>query len=104
MLTRTKNLKKNSNTNEQDVSVYVYLVGLGKICNYFAGGNLIPSKIYCSMKSDYKGAALSKSYLNVIGIIMPSLKSIEQFQHVQINDNRRTHGPTLIIEKLRFKK
>ena len=32
--------------------------------------------------NDYRVAMLSESYLTVIGIIMQSLKSIGQFQHV----------------------
>ncbi len=33
-------------------------------------------------------AALSKSYLTVIGILISSFRLIWQFEHAQINDNR----------------
>ena len=57
--------------------------------------------------NEYRVDTLPKSYLIVIRITMQSFKSIGQFWPVSINENSwlsRTDGPTLIIEKLRFKK
>ena len=49
-------------------------------------------------------------YQTVLGIIIPSLKSIGQFVHAYINEkdlnvsDGRTDGLTLNVEKLRFNK
>ena len=58
--------------------------------------------------NDYRVSTLSKSYWTVTGIIMQSLVSIGQFKHAWIKDKsypyKRTYGPNLIIEKLRYQK
>ena len=39
-------------------------------------------KIQVRNCNDYRAGSLPKSYLTVIGIVMQSLKTIEQFKHV----------------------
>ena len=48
---------------------------------------------YWRSNIDYRVALLSKTYLIVSGIIIPSLKSIGQFSHALINELEMLKSP-----------